>query len=841
LILRANIRFWLRHPTQIALALLGIALGVAAIVAIDLSEQNARRAMSLSIQAINGQSTHYISGGPTGVSEELYADLRMRFPRLHALPVIIRSVRAGADSRLPLQLLATDLLEATAYGTTWHLDASSKGASLITLLNQKAAALSPQTAAQLGVTVGDTLRLHDSSAPVDLLVAGMLTQTNGALADGLLVTDISTAQEIFATGPQLSRIDLILENETDHYDVAKWLPAGLQLVTAQSGLRATEQLSAAFHLNLKALSLLALLMGVFLIYSTQNFLAVQRASLFANLRCVGTTRRQLAAYLFTEALLLAIVGSLLGLAFGAALATALIRVVSTSVSDLYYQVLIAELHIPSGTLIRGIVAGIGTTLIASAIPIIDAGSIAPCPAALRSMRDEVGRGRIRLALIVGLLLMLSGAAILNIGSSGVWAGFAGLFVIVLGCLLGTPWLLRAALSGLLGLRLRSWPLIARYALRTTKADLGRTAVALMAMTLAIATAIGIALMINSFRISVDRWLQQRLRADLYVSSGDEVSQELGAGLPSELVLRIERLPGVRTITSARWVTLESGEQQYPLVAYDLHREAFAGFQFLRGTADDIWRRWQNEDVAIISEPYAIHQRLEIGAQVVLPGDAGPVIFTITGIYRDYGSDRGVIAISRDNYLKHWHDQRLSGIGVYLHDEIDPNRISMAIAALDAPPSGALQIRSNTDLRTRSMRIFDRTFTVTEVLRILAALIAFLGLLSSLLAVNLERAHEIAVLRSIGLTPKQVQRLTLLQSSLAAGLAGVLAIPLGVLMSTLLITIINVRSFGWSMNAQVDIGLLCQGVLIAVAAGALAGWYPGYRAAHAGIAESLRTE
>lgn len=841
MILRANLRFWLRHPAQLALALMGIALGVAAIVSIDLSEQNARRAMTLSIEAINGQSTHHIVAGPTGVSEELYARLRMSFPRLRALPVIVRSVRVAHDSGLPLRLIATDVLEAASYGTAWRLDRSlTTDSPLKTLLNDKAVALSPQTAAQLGVTGGDTLTLELAGNPVDLLVAGLITGSADRPVDGLLIADISTAQEILATGPRLTRIDLILETAAVHDSIAHWLPAGLRLVSAQSVLQATQDLSAAFHLNLKALSLLALLMGVFLIYSTQNFLIVQRAALFASLRCVGTTRRQLALYLLTEASLLAVLGSLIGLALGAALAHALIQIVSTSVSDLYYRVLIAELHLPPGTLARGIGAGIGATLLATLIPVIEAGSIAPRPAALRSVRDEIARDRLRIAAIAGVGLVLMGALIIRFGPANVWAAFASLFSIVLGCLLGTPWLLRAALAGMQRLRLSSWPLTARYAVRSTEAGLNRIAVALIAMTLAIATAIGIALMIHSFRISVDHWLRQLLRADLYISSSDEVDQELGAGLSRDLAQRIEQLSAVRAVTSARWVTLDGADQRYTVVAYDLHEEAFSGFQFLRGTADDIWRRWRAEEIVMVSEPYANHQRIDIGAQLVLPGDNGPATFTIAGVYRDYGSDRGVIAMSRDNYLKYWHDQRLSGIGVYLRDNVDPNQVSLAIDGLD-PSATALQIRSNAELRMRSMSIFDRTFTITEVLRILAAFIAFLGLLSSLLALNLERAHEIAVLRSIGLTPKQVQRLTLLQSALASGLAGLAAIPLGILMSSLLIAVINVRSFGWSMNLHIDTILLVQSVMVALAAGALAGLYPGYQAAHAGIAESLRSE
>ena len=243
---------------------------------------------------------------------------------------------------------------------------------------------------------------------------------------------------------------------------------------------------------------------------------------------------------------------------------------------------------------------------------------------------------------------------------------------------------------------------------------------------------------------------------------------------------------------------------------------------------------------MVSEPYAYRRELKIGDDLVLPAAAGDTAFPILGIFRDYITDSGAVLMPLDVYRRHWNDHGISGVGVYFHDSADRTPARAAIRSLIAAEP-RIRFRSNDMIRARSLEVFDRTFRITEVLRILAGIVAFLGLFSALLSIELERARETAILRALGLTPRQLGTLALTQTGLLGLAAGLLAIPLGIVMAALLVFIINQRSFGWSMGLTVEPAPLLLGIALALTAALLAGAYPAVRAGRSSVATRLREE
>jgi putative ABC transport system permease protein len=213
---------------------------------------------------------------------------------------------------------------------------------------------------------------------------------------------------------------------------------------------------------------------------------------------------------------------------------------------------------------------------------------------------------------------------------------------------------------------------------------------------------------------------------------------------------------------------------------------------------------------------------------------------VLGTYRAYNTDGGGLTMPLSAYQSHWQDRSLDGIGIYLDDAVDRAAVREEIfALLEARPD--VQLRSTQAIRSRSLEIFDQTFRITEVLRILAGLVAFLGLLSALLAIELDRGKEIAVLRALGFTPRQIGTLSLTQTVLLGTAAGVLAIPLGIVMAGLLVEVINQRSFGWGMDLAIQPAPLGLGLALAVVAALLAGIYPAWRMSRSSVAARLREE
>jgi len=266
-----------------------------------------------------------------------------------------------------------------------------------------------------------------------------------------------------------------------------------------------------------------------------------------------------------------------------------------------------------------------------------------------------------------------------------------------------------------------------------------------------------------------------------------------------------------------------------------------GFHFIGATAKNLWPRWHAGELILISQPLAYRRQLDIGDSLELFTTSGWQTFEIGAIFQDYGSDSGTLILPRALYAERWDDPAVSSFGLVLREEADAEAVSQAVERILAQLDIATSVQTNRAIRELSLDIFDQTFTITKVLRLLAIGVAFVGILSALMALELERARDYAVLRATGMTRGQLRALILIQTSAMGLAAGLLAIPLGLAMGDLLISVINLRSFGWTMPMRVQPQTLLSGILLAWIAALLAGLYPAARAAKAMPARALREE
>jgi putative ABC transport system permease protein len=266
-----------------------------------------------------------------------------------------------------------------------------------------------------------------------------------------------------------------------------------------------------------------------------------------------------------------------------------------------------------------------------------------------------------------------------------------------------------------------------------------------------------------------------------------------------------------------------------------------GFRFRGETANGLWPRWEAGELALVSEPYAYRQDVAVGDSIELFTARGWQTFQIGAVFQDYGTDSGTVILPKSVYARLWDDPGTASIGIVLSENADAKAVEARVEAIAATLEPPAAVQTNRGIRELSLEIFDRTFTITEVLRLLAIGVAFVGILSALMALELERAKDYAVLRATGMTRGQLRLLIMLQTSLMGVAAGLLAIPLGVAMGDLLIQVINLRSFGWTMPMRLTPDTLASGVLLAWVAAMLAGLYPALRAARAAPAQALREE
>jgi putative ABC transport system permease protein len=311
-----------------------------------------------------------------------------------------------------------------------------------------------------------------------------------------------------------------------------------------------------------------------------------------------------------------------------------------------------------------------------------------------------------------------------------------------------------------------------------------------------------------------------------------------ATLDSAVVDRLRGLEGVAGAYSVRRTDVQSDVGRTELVAIEPGPETEDVYRFKAGDPDTVWPRFRTGPSVFISEPYSYRHDLAVGDTVRLETDQGRRAFPIAGIYYDYGSDLGVVMMSRGTYTRFYDDRGVSGLAFYA---ADGTPVDALIADMRASVQGLqdVVVRSNRALRETSLRVFDRAFTITTVLRILAIVVAFIGVLSALMALELERRREMGVLRATGMTPPQLGGYVTLQTGLMGAIAGVLSLPLGYALAYVLVFVINKRSFGWTLQLTVSTEVLLQALVLAIGAALLAGLYPAWQMARSSPARALQ--
>ncbi|GAB4546963.1 MAG: FtsX-like permease family protein [Anaerolineales bacterium] len=849
-----SLRTLLRHPLQFALMTLGIALGVAVMVGIDLANASAERAFDLSASAVTGRATHFIAAGELGVDETLYVQMRTD-PQWRSRTESAPLVRAYASSPqmgdIPFTLLGVDpFAEAPFRG---YLGAANQLSGFAPLLTQPGSVLlSASTAERYGLrpcppeAAADACRLTllINGRERFVTLAGTLASADDLsrrALDTLIITDIATAQSLSGMSGRLTQIDLILPADFDSAALRQFLPAGVLLALSETRTAQVNQMTAAFRINLTALSLLALVVGIFLIYNAMTFSVVQRRPLFGTLRSLGFTREQVFGMTLAEAALVGALGSTLGLGLGVLLGQGAVQMVTQTINDLFFVVSVRGIQIPASSLIKGGLAGLLASVLAAAPPAWEAASVPPRLALSRAGLEGKAQGAVNLVAVLGVFAALAGAAILSIPTRNLTVSFIGTFATLLGLAALTPFV-TATLMRMVGRPLGALlGLLGRLAPRNVIRSQSRTAVAVAALMIAVAVTIGVQVMINSFRATVTLWLEETLRGDVYISAQGLSANRLDTPLDPQAVALAQSEPQAKSFAAVRVVEVESERGTLELVAASddppLDERLLLAAQ---GDPLQIQRKMKSGAI-LISEPLA--NRLEIsapGGTLSLLTPRGWLSFSVAGIYADYASTRGTVRMSLDVYRRLWGDDRLNGVALFLLPGADSDAVA---ANLRAQLSGFRQVQVNPSgaLRQTALEVFDRTFAITTAMQMVTTLVAFIGVLSSLLALQLEKAREMGVLRALGLTLSELRRLTLLETGLLGAAAGLLALPTGYVLSWILIFIINQRSFGWTLHMQVELAPFARAFLLAVGASLLAALYPAWRLSRMEIAAALRGE
>jgi putative ABC transport system permease protein len=831
---RATARFYSRHPWQLGLAVAGIALGVAVFVGVELANDSARRAFDLSGATIRGRTTHRLLPIGERIPENVYAGLVREGRVTAAAPVIEAVVTLGSPTGPEHRLLGIDPVEEIAFRDYTRFVPGER-TSFEALISRPDTILVPASARNLAEAgTGAAIRLYAAGVEHRVEIVGTV-EALGSNADSAppVIADVSTAQELLGSFGVLDRIDLILTPEQAE-DLRNSPPPRTSLVVAGTETLTLDEMTRAFRTNLTALGLLALVVGMFLVYSTISFTVVQRRATIGLLRALGAQRNEVVTGFLVESAVIGIVGTLFGLVLGNALAQGLLGLVLRTIGDLSFAAALGAAQPSIAVYVQGTVLGLGATLLAALVPTLEAARTTPHAALSRAGLERTSRARARIVAWSGApLLALAGILLLADRQSLAFA-FAALFCVLCAGAACVP----AATAGFMRIlapaarSIGGLPLL--MAVRGVTASLSRTGVATAALAVAVATVIGIGVMIMSFRSSLVAWLDTTLTADAYLSSAAP-----DALLADEQVALLTSLPEVRGVSQSRTERLPTRFGELPLRAATPGPDGW-GLDFVAGTEREAEAALATSASVVVSEPLASRHSLAPGDVIELPTATGSLGFEIVGVFRDYSMAGSVIVMGLETYRQHWADNGLTGIGVHFARGVETSSGMEALRAALGEHAD-LRVRSTESIERLSLAVFDRTFEITEVLRFLAGCVAFLGVLSAALALELERSREHAILRSVGWSPRELRALILTQTSMLGLAAGLAAIPLGAALAALLVYVINQRSFGWSMDLVITPAPLALGAGLAVTAAFLAGIYPALRASRVSLDTALRDE
>jgi putative ABC transport system permease protein len=833
-------KYFFKHPWVILLSIIGVSIGVAVVVAIDIANTSAQKAFQISVENVTGTATHQISGGPLGMDEYFYTELVMAFPEIEASPVVDGYVKLQGET---IHLMGLDI-----FSSSYMTDEMSGtfDMSALALLVEPNTVLVPYIMAErMDIAAGDMITIYIGGHETQVKVIGNAGKEEDSKIDGLLVADISTAQELLGKTGIIDNISLVIgaDDKDILTAVENWLPQGMTIISTAAGNESTLNMTDAFRTNLTAMSMLALLVGMFLIYNTMTFSVLQRRGLLGSLRVLGATRREIFTEVLIEAAVIAIIGTGIGVLLGVFLGQGLVKLVAGTIDSLYFTLTVTTFELSSGIFVKGVLLGVITSLVASFIPAFEAAASRPQIVRFRSVIESLAQKLLPKITLAGLGMIVISVVILFLSERSLIAGFASLFLLVIGFALCVP-VIAELISKYLGIFMNKvgskTSVLYKMAVTGIAGSISRTGTAIAAMVVAISVVIGMGIMIESFRTTVQVWMQQAIQGDVYINTMENVSSTAETPLPYELVEQIIALDGIEATKGLKTVFLVTDYGTLETDVITPVEQCRTEYQLKTGNDLSAWASLKNGEAVYISEPLAYKHDLSVGDTLAFFTEQGKQEYTISGIYYDYSSDAGKVIMAQSVYTSYWHDDTIASLGLYLENPEDKDTIMIAVKAIVADAAG-ITVTDSYTIRGNVLELFDRTFLITKVLEFLAIIVAFIGILSALMAYQLEKIKELGILRAAGVTPNQIWSMTSLQTGLMGAISGILAIPLGIFMSVILIQTINIRSFGWSINMAIGAGTIIEALAIAVVASLLASVYPSWKMSKISPAEALREE
>ncbi|MGI9071389.1 MAG: ABC transporter permease [Bryobacteraceae bacterium] len=812
-----------REPLRTTLTMFAVALGVAVVIAIDLAGQAAAGSFHSSLESLAGNSDLVITA--TGGIDQTLLGTLVQLPYAFDFAPRIEDFASINGKGAALPFIGLDLIR-------HRRDQQSENSDLHNSARQLTAGDPIWVGRGLGLHRGDHVMLLINDSLHEFTVEGVLKSLAGEIGeDNAIVADIGLAQQVTAKLRKLDSIDVTAppDRSLEYWRqlLTRKLPAGVSVQPQGARTDENRKMLAAFRWNLQVLSYIALLVGAFLIYNTISISVVRRRGEIGILRALGATRSMVTSAFLAEALVFGLAGSVIGVLIGRVMAEGAVQLVGNTVQSLYVSSQPAPVELSWGTLLTGVVIGLGVSILAALAPAIEASHIAPIEAMARGREEYVAKVRSRGNLLWALLMLIVSAGLSQlpaVNRQPIFAYIAAMFLVA-GTAAAIPNIVtlfaataNRAVGQLLGV-------VALLAMRSLRASLGRTSVLIGALATAVAMTASVGIMVGSFRETVWLWMDNQLKADFYLRPASSAGGDRHPTMNVAIADAIERSPDVAAVDRFRAYPISYQGLPATLAGGETKKvQSHVSTRFLPGEdGEAIFSKLPTGDYAVVSEPFANKHNVQVGSSVQLSLGSGKHTFQVLGIYYDYSTERGFVVLDRQTLLKYLPDPAVSNIAVFLRPGADSNDVRRRI---DQVIGGrAVMVFTNGRLRREAIAVFDRTFRITYALEAVAIIVAVLGVAGALLAVVIDRRREFAILRFLGAAQPQVRRIILCEAGLLGLMANCIGLVLGTLLSLILIFVINKQSFGWTIQFHWPVTLLLVALTGVYIATVLAGLYP----------------
>ena len=838
-----------KNPIRTWITVFGIALGVSVFLAITLANQSALSSFEKTVDKISGSANLEIRPvAGRHLNQDILANIQWLWTAgAKFTPMIVDDVVLAKDNKnVVVRYIAVDIFADPQFKNYDTISSDSKfdPTSLGIMVGAK-------LAAENKIKVGETIKLYIDDRIEEVKVTGILSDEGAGSVWGgrLLISDISIAQNLLSLDDQISQVSIIAPSDKrqaiqDKLNVE--LPSSMTAQPASTRGNQIEKMTRSFKYNLYALSLIALIVGMFLIYNTMAITVIRRRPEIGVLRTLGFSSIEVLALLILEAATFGVIGSGIGVIFGVSIANWALQMVAKTYQRLYIFQPLSSVNFEVSLLALAFFVGVVLTVFAAIPAALEGAHVSPQEATRRmSLELNVDRTSPKLIFIALVIFGVSGFFSQQPPLMGFPVyGYLSAILSVLGMAFSLPFLLKFMLPPIASSLAKCLGFETKFAITTLVRTLGRSSVAVATLAIGLSMLVSLAIMIGSFRQTVIDWANQTLIADLWMRPIARESGGSHGSFPPTMEGKLNQVQGVEVVAPWSQTNIDYnghkvilGGAKFSIV------EKHSNLIFISNRSTSEVAKVVRGNKCIVSESFALKHNVKAGDIISIPTKLGTKKFHIEDVYYDYVSDAGFIVIDRPIYSKFMEDGSIESFAIFVDKAFQPDDVRKKIYQIlnsDRVGSNGF-IRTTRQLKERILAIFDDTFAVTYALHTISIAVAILSVMNALFALADESKREFGILKYLGTSEKSMKKIVYTQASTLGLLGSIFGTMLGLVLAVILVYVINKQSFGWTIRMLLPFDFIVQTFLVVILTSILSAVIPARMAARTPAPEVVKSE